>query len=61
MLFYNSAPMPTKKTIISKYLSEIGSLGGKSGTGKAKSRGSELSRKAAQTRWARAKASKKKA
>ena len=47
--------MPTKKSIISKYLAQIGAKGGKAGTGKAKSRGSDHARKAALVRWAKAK------
>jgi len=53
--FYSSKPMPTKKSIISKYLAQIGAKGGKAGTGKSKSRGSDHARKAAMARWTKAK------
>lgn len=41
-------PIPQE---VKKFLSEIGTKGGKAGTGKAKARTKAQARKAAQTRW----------
>ena len=38
---------------VRKYMSFIGRKGGKSGTGKSKSRGSEHAKKAAESRWSK--------
>jgi|GEM_PF-6569031 len=40
---------------VKKYLQQIGSKGGKAGTGKAKARDSETMRAAVNKRWAKAK------
>lgn len=45
---------PSKKSIISDWMSKIGQKGGKSGTGKAKSRSSEQMRAAVNKRWEKA-------
>lgn len=47
-----------KSSEVTKYLSTIGSKGGRAGTGKSKARTSAQARKAAMTRWAKKKEKK---
>ncbi|MFK5920926.1 MAG: hypothetical protein QM496_02000 [Verrucomicrobiota bacterium] len=57
-LWYVPPSMADKKSIISKYFSEMGKKGGTAGKGKSKARSSEQASAAARARWAKVKREK---